>query len=246
MIMRTEIISVLFVLLNENFQISFYRKEILSLLRFKKPSLAENKDKRGIRKQRGRKFQFFRSDRGRRARWSGELRQFRKRLSRLWGQGGHPRLDYPSWRQTEPRLIATPFLQMHTAGMPLAWKRGSCPSCTFFDSIRYSYFSPVSNEENDGGRLVDQRHHGSIQEDEAGHRLTFSARASLVTRLRFIVTILLFGVKSNRCLWPPPLPPSRQIIGVIRIETFPENLFTRLTSFSSSSFFFFTSPVIVI
>lgn len=77
------------------------------------------------------------------------------------GQGGHPRLDYPGWMQTEPRLIATPFLQMHAAGMPLAsWKhgRGSCPSCTFFDSIRYSYFSPVSNEENDGGRLVDQRH----------------------------------------------------------------------------------------
>lgn len=138
-----------------------------------------------------------------------------------------PRL--PELEANRATLDCDTFLQMHTTGMPLAWKRGSCPSCTFFDSIRYSYFSPVSNEENDGGRLVDQRHHGSIQEDEAGHRLTFSARASLVTRLRFIVTILLFGVKSNRCLWPPPLPPSRQIIGVIRIETFPENLFTRLT-----------------
>lgn len=38
-------------------------------------------------------------------------------LSVVRGQGGHPRLDYPSWRQTEPRSIATPFLQMHTAEM---------------------------------------------------------------------------------------------------------------------------------
>lgn len=174
--------------MNENFQtfqgnsscvFLFYRKKKKKSFSFqRKPSLKPleslQKIKIKIKTERERKFRLrlaYRKTNGRKISvfFQVESRKMRivgraqavSQANSPKGQGGHPRLDYPGWMQTEPRLIATPFLQMHAAGMPLAsWKhgRGSCPSCTFFDSIRYSYFSPVSNEENDGGRLVDQRH----------------------------------------------------------------------------------------
>lgn len=91
-------------------------------------------------------------------RWK-SLGSFASKLSQGSRGSSTPRL--PGLDANRATLDCDTFLANARGGDATAsWKhgRGSCPSCTFFDSIRYSYFSPVSNEENDGGRLVDQRH----------------------------------------------------------------------------------------
>lgn len=91
-------------------------------------------------------------------RWK-SLGSFASKLSQGSRGSSTPRL--PGLNANRATLDCDTFLANARGGDATAsWKhgRGSCPSCTFFDSIRYSYFSPVSNEENDGGRFVDQRH----------------------------------------------------------------------------------------
>lgn len=114
--------------------------------------------------------------------------------------------------QTEPRLIATPFLQMHAAGMPL--HRGNMVEARVpraLSSIRYdtlTFLRCRMRKTMAAASWINDTIHGSIQEDEAGHRLTFSAsRACLVTRLYCNHTFVRGEIKPLLFMGPPLLSP---------------------------------------
>lgn len=197
------------------------------------------------------KFQFFfRSNRGR---WGSleELRQFRKQtLPRVKGVI-HASITRVGCKPSHAWLR---HLSCKCTRRGCHWHRGNMVEARVpraLSSIRYdtlTFLRCRMRKTMAAASWINDTIHGSIQEDEAGHRLTFSAsRACLVTRLYCNHTFVRGEIKPLLFMGPPLLPPlPRQIIGAIRIETFRENLLISSSSFLLFFFYFTCNCCIII